>query len=264
MSTTNVDLFPDSPRVIYDKAPLVEVVCQLRFPRILRIETQAPADFQDAVRDVFPLLEKVVHANIPPGVQVPPEILQVLESQLIPSYQFLTEDRSANVTLAPDSISLSTTRYERWEQFCGALESPLSALIEIYKPSFFSRIGLRYINAIERKALGLDAPWSELLSKDILGEIALRQFENNLQAANRLIVITLPDQTGLLALRHGLGQVQGHDEVAYTIDFDFYTDKRTKVENAKSVLEHFNKSVGRAFRWCISDTLHRTLGPRLL
>ena len=49
-------LFPPVERVIYRKAPLVEVICQVRFPADLRIETTPPADFQQRVRSHFPLL----------------------------------------------------------------------------------------------------------------------------------------------------------------------------------------------------------------
>ena len=42
------------PRCIYDKNPLAEVICQLRFPEILSIQTDIPAKFQDAIRKDFP------------------------------------------------------------------------------------------------------------------------------------------------------------------------------------------------------------------
>ena len=42
-TTTTSTPFPDTPRVVYNKNPLFEVLCQLRFPHILRIETEIPA-----------------------------------------------------------------------------------------------------------------------------------------------------------------------------------------------------------------------------
>src|SRR6266852_706318 len=46
--------FPEFTRVIYQRNPLVEVVCQLRFSPILRIDTDPPAEFQDRIRSAFP------------------------------------------------------------------------------------------------------------------------------------------------------------------------------------------------------------------
>ena len=43
-------LFSDRPRTHYEKAPLHEVICQLRFPTILSINSKEPADFQELIR----------------------------------------------------------------------------------------------------------------------------------------------------------------------------------------------------------------------
>jgi uncharacterized protein (TIGR04255 family) len=143
---------------------------------------------------------------------------------------------------------------------------PLAALNELYQPSFFSRIGLRYQDAIDRSAIGLqDLPWSKLLRQDILGELASPQFESNLEdVANRTIRVRIPDGSGSVLMRHGLGNLQGRQEVCYMIDLDFFTEQRTEVAHAEATLNHFNTMAGRAFRWCITDTLRDALGPNEL
>ena len=47
-------MFSNQPRKFYRRSPLIEVICQLRFPDILKIEAHEPADFQDAIRQVYP------------------------------------------------------------------------------------------------------------------------------------------------------------------------------------------------------------------
>ena len=264
MAAGSSELFPPSPRVIYSKAPLIQVICQLRFPSLLSIESKPPGDFQERIRRHFPLLEK---ATNPVPVEFPAEIVRMIQAQVSPtSYQFMTEDRFSTVTLTPDSLALSTTDYDQWEHFRDQLRVPLAALIDIYDPSFFSRIGLRYQDAIDRAALGLeDIPWSRLLRKDILGELALPQFEANLeQVANSTIRIKLPDGSGSLILRRGLVNLQERKEICYMIDFDFFAEEKTEVADAESTLDHFNAMAGDAFRWCITDTLRDALGPREL
>ena len=44
----------DNRRYAYGKSQLIEVICQLRFPTILSIDTREPADFQETVRAAFP------------------------------------------------------------------------------------------------------------------------------------------------------------------------------------------------------------------
>lgn len=46
----------DNRRYAYGKSQLIEVICQLRFPTILSIDTREPADFQETVRAAFPAL----------------------------------------------------------------------------------------------------------------------------------------------------------------------------------------------------------------
>src|SRR5271166_868046 len=240
----HANLFPPSERVFYEKAPLIEVVAQLRYPQILRIQGQPPADFQERIRDRFPLLEKGF-APLLPGLQMPlpAEIVQALGSQGSLSYLFLTEDRTATVTLSSDSLALSTRAYNQWEDFLDLLGPPLTALIDEYKPSFFQRVGLRYVDAIQREALGLsNRPWSQLLRPEILGELAIPEFEQNLETVGRQIRVKMPDETGSILLRHGLAHVQGRPGLSYMIDLDFFNERRTEVRNAESLLSRFHES----------------------
>ena len=47
-------MFSECERVNYAKAQLAEVICQLRFPTILRIGASEPAEFQERIREDYP------------------------------------------------------------------------------------------------------------------------------------------------------------------------------------------------------------------
>ncbi len=170
--------FPDSPRVIYAQNPLIEVVCQLRFPPILRIDSEAPAALQEKIRAKYPLFKEKHISDL--GIELPPEIAQLSNSVISTplrtsriSYDFISADEQWRVGLTREFIALSTTKYERWEDFKAHLEQPLQVFIETYSPAFFSRVGLRYRDLIRRPRLGLEnAPWSDLLKTPIAGELA--------------------------------------------------------------------------------------------
>lgn len=50
------------------------------------------------------------------------------------------------------------------------LDKPLAQFIQIYQPAFFERIGLRYVNAFSRRALGLEELlWDDLIREPYLG-----------------------------------------------------------------------------------------------
>jgi uncharacterized protein (TIGR04255 family) len=258
------DLFPPSPRVLYRKAPLVQVTCQLRFPPVLRIEVEPPVAFQDKVRGSFPLFERVGVPLLPPGL--PPEIAQSLAAQLgqaaPSSYQFHTEDKSTTIVLASESFSISTRSYRTWEGFLKQLREPLSSLMAIYNPNFFSRIGLRYQDFINRELIGIgNTPWTKLLKPEIVGELALPDIEQRVLDARRVLRVGMSMPGATLLLQHGLSKPTGSTEFGYTMDFDFYTEQRTGVKDAETTLNGLHEGVGRAFRWCITDRLHDALDP---
>lgn len=144
---------------IYEKHQLVEVICQLRYPRILSIESKSPADFQDAIRHRFPryLLKE---ESLPDG-------------KTVHHHSFFTEDSSCKVSLTQDFIAFSTVKYRSWGEFAALLDEALAAFISEYRPAFFERIGIRYINAVSREALGLEeCPWRDLISPEYLGPLA--------------------------------------------------------------------------------------------
>jgi len=260
------EVFPDSPRVIYERSPLVEVICQVRFPTILRIQTTLPVEFQEAIRERFPLFEQSVGQSIP---DLPPEVARMINPLVRPdggvAYTFAAEDGQERVSLSSSSLSMNTGRYTRWEDFWAAFEVPLKVLVDQYSPAFYVRVGLRYMDAICRSDVGLtDRPWSALLAPHILGELQLPEIEQHVQEVNRQVRWKFPGETGGIFFRHGLGKKQGRDETCYVIDFDLYTDQKVEVADASSVLRSFNRRAGKAFRWCLTEDLHLALGPRHL
>ena len=96
-------------RVIYKKTPLESVICQLRFPPILKIDSELPSEFQEKIRSVFPLFEES-EANI----QLPPGLPKILGNELSgklglgpKSYNFKTDDGKWTVALTREFIALS-------------------------------------------------------------------------------------------------------------------------------------------------------------
>lgn len=252
--------FPASPRVIYEHSPLIEVVCQLRFPTILRIESEVPADFQDRIRGMYPVLSRQKSGGMG---NIPPEVAKIIgvagqQSQ----YTFESEDGAHAIVLAPDSIALTSHAYQRWENFRDFLQPAVDALVDVYKPAFFMRIGLRYQNAIVPSAVGMSGrPWADLISNNILGELSHSFGDGRLEEAHRHLRIRSKDEREGFLLQHGIGQHAVTSEDAYVFDIDFYTDKKAEIVDAVSFLERFNYRAGRAFRWCISDELHHALHP---
>lgn len=257
---------PDSDRIIYGSNPLSEVVCQLKFPIILRIESEAPASFQEAIRHDYPIYKEPQAPGIPQGL--PPDLARLVGSVVslpLPKvHEFSTEDGVWRLTLSRDFLALTCSRYERWEQFVHRFKGPFSALLQVYKPAFFSRVGLRYQNVIRRSVLGLvGVPWSELLQPHVSGPLS-SEIAGEIDELSQALDFTLPDQHGKVTMRHGLIQEQPGGEIFYLIDNDFYIEGRTVTEDATARLEYFNKYSGRVFRWCVRPRLDKAMHPQVI
>ena len=254
--------FPDSERVIYVHNPLESVICQLRFPAILKISSGPPADFQENLRRYYPLFREVPPVDIPTGF--PSELVSII-GNLLPNqgsktYEFSTQDGNWQVTLTQESLALSCKKYVHWEEFRELLMSALDLLLKIYEPSFFTRIGLRYRNIVTRNDLGLkDAPWGDLLSHDLAAEFHSR-ITDSIETAGHQLVLRLQGDAAKVTLQHGLGNKTA--EACYIIDSDFYVNEKIGAQDATRILDYFNREAGRLFRWCIADKLHNAMEPQ--
>jgi uncharacterized protein (TIGR04255 family) len=255
---------PEFERVIYKRNPLVEVVCQLRFPPILKISHQEPVEFQDAIRFRYPLFE-ASRAQLPYQIsQVVQQLGSPLQSDI--AYTFKSEDQRWSLSLTKDFIALTTSSYERYEQFRQRLEEALDIFENIYKPSFYTRIGLRYQDLLIRSKLGIeDKSWSELIAKHAASELHEPSFSSSIQTIIKSLV--LRTEIGKVNLNHGLVNVKdaqtASNEIAYLFDADFYTEQKIEVNgDVWDLLNQFNQSAGRLFRWSITDTLHNTMQPQ--
>jgi uncharacterized protein (TIGR04255 family) len=259
--------FPISERVIYQKNPLVAVICQLRFPTILKIDSESPVAFQESIRQEYPILRDNTEGQLQLPQQIQQQIPANLRNILVPSgskvYEFLSEDEDWVIGLTKDFIALTTHSYEKWDMFRDRLNSILEAFVSIYQPAFFSRIGLRYQNVIRRTDLELsvDTPWSELLESYIAGELTDDSVSEMVQDITKNLLINLTDVAGQVRIQHGYVRDEDSQEICYLIDNDFFTRERIKIDAAYIILDKFNASNRNLFRWCNKDRLHDAMGP---
>lgn len=261
---------PNYERVIYEDSPLIEVIAQLRFPTILKIASQQPVDFQDSIRFEYPIFE--TSRNLPIPVELS-NLLTQLSSNFTSdltsidlTYQFKSEDLSCQISLDKNSITLATTKYERYENFIDKFKRAVELFEKIYNPSFYSRTGLRYRDLIIRSKLNIkDKEWHELIPQHIASELYTPEVADSIQ--NFVKNLQLKTELGQVNFNHGLVNVRdterGIDETAYLLDTDFFTeDKVERSENAWKILDNYNHTARNLFRWGITEELHRAMRPQ--
>lgn len=261
-------MFSRDDRVIYRKNQLGEVICQLRFPEILTIEANAPVDFQEAIRDEFPRYS--VRKETPmPKLSGAPGNLQLEKQPQNNNYQFMSADGVWRVNLTSRFIFLACSRYTCWEDFAAKLDKPLAAFIKIYRPAYFERVGLRYLNFISRNALGLQGiPYRELIQPQYLGLLSDEDVQEG--ATTRATVDSeLAIRGGCRAKIHaGPGLVkragQQDQEPKFVLDLDLYMLGNVAVNLSAGSLQTLHAQADSIFRGAITDTLHDAMEPETI
>lgn len=261
-------MFSQESRCIYAKNQLLEVICQLRFPDILRIEAQEPFEFQDAVRADYPQYQKKVE-------QLPPkqENGKLTPQGTTNNYQFISADGHWKISLTRGFIALSTHTYTRWEDFANRLDRILAAFIQVYQPAYFSRVGLRYINAFRRAALELsDTPWRELIQAGYLGLMGDDDAQERAFIKNEQSVTAAMPGGAKCNIKCGPGMLrkvnnrthQTQEESVFMLDLDLYMEGNTPLGHAVPALNVVHGNAGSLFRGAITDTLHEAMEPEAI
>jgi uncharacterized protein (TIGR04255 family) len=254
--------FPDAPRVIYGKTPSEEVISQVRFPAILKIESEPPAAFQERIRADYPFYKSRPALKLAEGM--PAEVANLLGplgGQT--AHHFTSRDEKWTVALTREFLALTCHPYDRWESFQDHLNGPLAALEGIYAPGFFTRIGLRYRDVIRRSTLGLEnVSWADLLQPWVAGAFASPDVAADVEHSARELLVRLPCERSHVRVHHGTTVDEATKETCYIFDADFFNDQQTEPAHALECLNFLNRQARLFFRWCIQDRLHEAMGPQ--
>lgn len=258
-------MFSQEKRCIYQNNQLADVICQLRFPEILSISASLPSQFQDAIRDTYPVFSSKME-TIAPKLEGKPGNFSLVNQPSTVNYQFSSPDNSWRINLTSRFISLSCSAYTCWEDFAKRLDKPLAAFIQIYKPAYFERVGVRYLNFVSKQSLSLEeTPFSELFQAQYLGILGDEEIREE-QTTRAGVDAEFSIRGGCRAKIHagpGLVQQNGQTqkEVKFIFDQDLYMTGNIPVNYAAGALETLHSQAYPIFRGAITDTLHNAMDP---
>lgn len=243
-------------KIQYEKNQIVEMICQLRFPAILSIDTREPADFQELVRRDYP------------------RYAAEQEKQGARNHIFLSEDGLYKLCLTHSFIALSTVRYTSWAKFAHWLDEPLGHFISVYRPAYFERIGLRYINGFSRERLGLEeCSWSELIAPEYLGPLALKQTREQDVVRCSVDMEMRLDERCAMKMHAGPGFIKRNirtgesvqsvqeKQVRFILDMDLYSSGKIQLASAADVMDAIHEHADSVFSKAITDRLHEAMEP---
>lgn len=142
-------LFGQPPgRIQLDAAPLVRVLAQVQFGKIIKISSERHiGDFQEAVREVFPFIERDTAQSI--KVDFDGRDVQGATTQEL-IWRLFDPARQWRVSLNTSALTLETFRYTSREEFLERFRFLINALAETIRPTIATRVGFRYVNRLDR------------------------------------------------------------------------------------------------------------------
>jgi uncharacterized protein (TIGR04255 family) len=249
---------PSVQEVPLTRAPLVNVIAQVRFPAVMKIEADSGfvATFQESIRKDYPILrpERQLGVMIGPGGVQPQDAGTV--------WRFETRDPDAwQVTLAPTFVSLSAKRYTRRSDLLARLTVVLHALEGWLHPNVCDRIGVRYVDRVTGDWL---ARLSELVRPEILGVAGDEAALGSVEVVHALsdTLFRLDDSSQLRGRWGRLPAGATYDpgieparEPSWVLDLDHYTSQPEDFDLAAigGKVADFCDRIYTFFRWAVTD-----------
>ena len=267
----------ESPRVLYGNNPLIEVLAQVRFDRLLSLVSDAPKELQGALSKAgYVQLDIEQSASIQiafgPGSTVSERAASAPAPGIPAIFHFSSQDRQRKFSVCADFVAYSTSTYTEWKDFKASFMEGFAAFAAIYGgQAAVRRVGLRYKDLIEREPLNLaGVPWRDLLAPIVSGVFSADDFaeagtfdEQAIEQQASQVLLGL-DSCKVLLQSAILRSVQDSSRQAFLVDSDFFKDlSGLSVENSgiAPLLEDLHRNANAVFRHCIKERLHAALLP---
>lgn len=246
--------FAEHEDVVFRKAPLETVLCQVRFPPILALlDEVGVAGLQEAVRAEYPDTSSDHQVEFNVG----PVNAQVKRSA--PIWRMRTDPDRWTVSAAVDFVALETTHYGDWDQFRQRLEFLLAAVDRTLAPGRTKRIGLRKVNLFTHPEAKDAQEWVGLLRPELIGIAGL---ETPGTVALSFSEVHYQDNAGgTLTARFGPDREASSK---FRVDLDYWNEDRFAIMPSSSlvhVLAEYASSMTSFFHWIITPRLKEHLEP---
>lgn len=252
--------FPATEDLRLEHSPLTNVLCQVRFPPILSIARGQPVMFQEAIRHRFPEME--VDQNISVRVSMEGAHQGSRNAEVAArGFQFSTPDGSSTATLSPESYSLLTSKYTVWGDFAADLAAIHEAAMATYQLPYGHRIGLRYVNQLDRERTGRTslADLAAFLRPELVALVRTDAWDQAEQVVSHIVV--REGDVHLLIRVVARPQLDDEDGPLVLLDLDCFEEGQLDLSNLIDRCDRYHNLVYRAFRWAIKPDALEAFSP---
>ena len=188
------------------------------------------------------------------------------QTRLQRELRFSSERDRATVVLGTEAVAIEYGQHRERAVLLTDLRMVLDALNADFAPIVPSRLGLRYINIIDRERIAADlgrgVDWGDLVTPPYLqipcgmADLAGTQFGAEINSNI---------DGGAMTVRYGLLSTPDRQTPAYRLDVDRYQEQGVQAEGVVGLIERFSSDIFRVFMTAAGPVLiqwmERPVGP---
>lgn len=249
--------FGDHDDVVFRNAPLLVVLCQIRFSPILALLDRAGVlGLQEALRPQYPFMDGDFEA------QVKVSDLGAEFSKTAPVWRFrdAEKDYKWQVSIALDFVALETTEYSSISEFIDRFENLLVAAERTVHPSPSRRIGVRKVNVLRHPDVRQPSDWATYLRSELVGVTGLTELPGTVTGSYSETHID-DGENGTLSLRYG---IDPEDSTAFRLDMDYWTSRPFDISAGgllPETVRDYSDSMTNLFHWGLRPSMYTHLDP---
>lgn len=237
--------FPEVKRRVFKQNFLDTAVIELRYPTYLRLNEKEPIEISESIRGRFPIYEQNSEMQLTPlGTTEPRRV-----------YRFATRQQDPFVEISASKLVLITRKYRSFEDFSSHIEYLIENVISHLDTTFFTRIGLRYINKVSGMQQGgtdiLDWINKKLITLVADGDMGV--------VSNMKNELTGQFDGGSYTFRYGLSPLSpSSKERSFLLDWDYYREN-IEVQDCVECLKAFHNVHFPFFWWTLGEKAKEVL-----
>jgi len=246
-----------------ERAPLVRVIAQVRFPVVVGIEApKQVAPFQDALKAMYPVLrpEQVRRIVLDRRGQTEGPTSQI--------WRFVDLSEGWRASLGADFLALETSAYSSRRDFLDRFDFLLRALEQHFNPVTVDRLGVRYIDRVSGEHM---TKLAAFLRPEICGVLSTSLREKTTLALNEALLS--PQENASLRARWGLlppnttpdpSAIEPLGEPNWILDLDMFSQHNVKFDAdvLGGATAAYAERIYAFFRWAVTDEFLATFGGK--
>jgi uncharacterized protein (TIGR04255 family) len=219
-------------------------VIELRFPTYLRLKEKEPIDISEAIRDQFPIYDPSQQMQMTPLGTTDPQ----------PIYRFTTRKKDLYLEVSSSNLVLVTKKYKSFEDLSSRVAFVIERCMPLLKTSFFTRVGMRYINNIS----GINPHGCDIMNwinQDLVKPVASSEIGTVNNMRNEF---SGPLECGgNYIFRYGLSPTE-EGERKFVMDWD-YSQEDIEVDECMNLLNKFHDVHYPFFWWSLGEKAREAL-----